>query len=193
MGDKYVPANILIAVMPNRIAATIPTSRTHVASTLGVLTSRRATLHRATPAPKAGTLASKLFAVPESITASPMAYTRNPAATTSHPLRKNFRASRLVAMTNALESIAQEISRTVAELTIVPSIPRTAPITKPMQARMFRLLSAAAFIAVRESSSRTKVVRKLAGLCTRHEACGNSGLGSGRAPIVHVRANWHRR
>jgi len=60
-------------------------------------------------------------------------------------------------MTNALESIAQEISRTVAELTMVPSIPRTAPITKPMQARIFRLLSAAAFIAVRGSSSKNEI------------------------------------
>jgi hypothetical protein len=88
MGVKAAPQKICAAVAAKRMAATMPVERVHKANSLGTLVSSSAADHSAVPAANAGTLASRLDAVPESMTPSPMAKTRNPVAIASFPLRK---------------------------------------------------------------------------------------------------------
>src|SRR5579864_9586850 len=97
IGKTCSPQKIRAAVIAKRTAPSRLARRIQLANSLGAPVSRRPADHRDAPAAKEGTLASRLDAVPDSITASPIENTRNPAAAKSAPLRKNFKASSAVA------------------------------------------------------------------------------------------------
>jgi len=97
VGKTCSPQKILAAVIAKRIAPRVPASRIHMANSLGTLVRRSAADYNAVPAANAGTLASSVPAVPDSMTASPMANTRKPAETVSFPARKYFNVSSAVA------------------------------------------------------------------------------------------------
>ena len=69
MGD---PQKISAAVMAKRIEAAIPARRVQDAKVRGMLVSMRPADQRAVPAAKDGMLASRVLAVPVSMTDSPM-------------------------------------------------------------------------------------------------------------------------
>jgi len=99
--------------------------------------SKRAVAHRAVTAANDGTLPITLPAVPESITPCPIANTRNPAATRSFPFLKNFKVSKVVAITRPTPSIPHEVARRFGCVTIVPARSNTAPRASPTAATTF--------------------------------------------------------
>lgn len=107
--------------------------------------SKSAVAHNVVPAANAGMLPTKLPAVPDSSTPSPIANTRNPAATKSSPSLKNFNVSNVVAITRPALSIAHEVLRSFSCVTIVPTMPNTAPSARPTEATTFNFRFAVGF------------------------------------------------
>jgi len=137
VGNNCSPQRILADVTANRIELAIPTKRTKMGNSLGMLINKSEVAHNPAPPANAGTLPTRPAAVPESMTASPIANTRNPAATKSFPFLRNFRVSRAAAITRPRLSIPQEMFRRLGCATRVPARPNTAPRARPTAATTF--------------------------------------------------------
>jgi len=160
VGNNCSPQKILAAVIANRIELAMPTRRTGMENSPGILINKREVAHKAVPAANAGTLPTRPAAVPESITASPIANTRNPAATKSFPFLKNFKLSKVAAITRPRLSIPHEMFRRFGCATRVPAKPNTAPRARPTAATTFSgaLISVAHCTA---GTSRASISRQL--------------------------------
>src|SRR5262249_35628335 len=90
--------------------------------------------HKATPAANTGALASRSMAAPERSSASPTTNVRKPAAASSFPRRTWCTVNSEQATTSAVPSNAQASPRTEAAGAKAPAMPRTAPITSPLDA-----------------------------------------------------------
>jgi hypothetical protein len=124
----------------------MPVRRHQVAKVPGRQVIRRDADHRAIPAPKDGTLASKPAAVFDSKRLSPTVNTRNPAATHSSPLRKYFKANNAVATISPIASTPHSSCRIAACPTKVPARPNAPPVPRPIAAMRSNLLCLVVFI-----------------------------------------------